>query len=79
MQKTGKSVARCCKITARGKLLRRSPSFRHLLASKSTRAKRRAASDKRVSPGHAAKMLLGLRSGIAGLCRTGGRPADLGG
>jgi large subunit ribosomal protein L35 len=60
MQKTKKSVAKRIKITASGKLLRRTPGFRHLLASKSTRAKRRASRDKSVSPGHAAMLRMCL-------------------
>ncbi|MBA4138782.1 MAG: 50S ribosomal protein L35 [Opitutus sp.] len=63
MQKTNKSVAKRFKITSGGTLLRRTPGFRHLLASKSTRAKRRAARDKRVSPGHAAKIKMCLPFG----------------
>ncbi len=60
MQKTNKSVAKRIKITASGKLLRRTPGFRHLLASKSTRAKRRASRDKSVAPGHAAMLRMCL-------------------
>jgi large subunit ribosomal protein L35 len=64
MQKTKKSVAKRFKITARGKLLRRTPGFRHLLANKSTRAKRRASRDKAVAPGHAAPLLRCLPFGL---------------
>jgi large subunit ribosomal protein L35 len=53
MQKTKKSVAKRFKITATGKMMRRTPGFRHLLACKSTKAKRRATRDKLVAPGHA--------------------------
>jgi len=56
MQKTKKSVAKRFKITGGGLLLRRTPGFRHLLASKSTKAKRRACKDKKVAPGHAAPL-----------------------
>jgi len=56
MQKTKKSVAKRFKLTATGKLMRRTPGFRHLLASKSTKSKRRASKDKHVSPGHAAAL-----------------------
>jgi large subunit ribosomal protein L35 len=56
MQKTNKSVAKRFKMTATGKLMRRTPGFRHLLANKSARAKRRASHDKHVSPGHAAAL-----------------------
>lgn len=57
MQKTKKSVAKRFKITGTGKLMRRTPGFRHLLAAKSTKAKRRASKDKHVSPGHAAMLM----------------------
>ena len=53
MQKTKKSVAKRFKLSARGKLIRRTPGFRHLLASKSTKSKRRASRDKLVAEGHA--------------------------
>ena len=53
MQKTKKSVAKRFKLTATGKLVRRTPGFRHLLAAKSTKQKRRASRDKLVAEGHA--------------------------
>ncbi len=53
MQKTKKSVAKRFKLSAKGKLIRRTPGFRHLLASKSTKSKRRASRDKLVADGHA--------------------------
>jgi large subunit ribosomal protein L35 len=53
MQKTKKSVAKRFKLTATGKLVRRTPGFRHLLAAKSTKQKRRASKDKLVAEGHA--------------------------
>ncbi len=64
MQKTNHSIAKRFKISARGKLLRRTPGFRHLLANKSTRAKRRASRDKTVSPGHARALLRCLPFGL---------------
>jgi large subunit ribosomal protein L35 len=64
MQKTKKSVAKRFKITARGKLVRRTPGFRHLLAAKSTKQKRRASRDKLVAPGHAAPLLRCLPHGL---------------
>ncbi|OHE89156.1 MAG: 50S ribosomal protein L35 [Verrucomicrobia bacterium RIFCSPLOWO2_12_FULL_64_8] len=57
MQKTKKSVAKRFKLTATGKLMRRTPGFRHLLAAKSNKQKRRASRDKRVSAGHAAALI----------------------
>jgi len=56
MQKTKKSVAKRFKLTARGKLVRRTPGYRHLLASKGTRQKRRASRPKLVAEGHAAPL-----------------------
>jgi large subunit ribosomal protein L35 len=53
MQKTKKSVAKRFKMTGTGKLLRRTPGFRHLLGAKSTKAKRRASHDKPVAAGQA--------------------------
>ena len=53
MQKTKKSVAKRFKLSATGKLMRRTPGFRHLLAAKSTKSKRRASRDKQVDVGHA--------------------------
>ena len=53
MQKTKKSVAKRFKLSGTGKLIRRTPGFRHLLASKSTKQKRRATKDKVVAESHA--------------------------
>ncbi len=64
MQKTNKSVAKRFKLTATGKLMRRSPGHRHLLRSKSTKAKRRATRDKQVAPGHAAALMRALPFGL---------------
>ena len=64
MQKTKKSVAKRFKISAKGKLIRRTPGFRHLLASKSTKSKRRASRDKLVDPGHAVPLLRCLPTGL---------------
>lgn len=64
MQKTKKSVAKRFKLSARGKLIRRTPGFRHLLASKSTKSKRRATKDKLVAEGHAAPLKRCLPFGL---------------
>jgi large subunit ribosomal protein L35 len=53
MQKTKKSVAKRFKLSSTGKLIRRTPGFRHLLACKSNKQKRRASKDKLVAEGHA--------------------------
>jgi large subunit ribosomal protein L35 len=64
MQKTKKSIAKRFKLTAKGKLMRRTPGFRHLLATKSSKQKRRASQDKQVSPGRAANLKRGLPHGL---------------
>jgi large subunit ribosomal protein L35 len=64
MQKTKKSVAKRFKLTAKGKLVRRTPGFRHLLGAKSTKSKRRASRDKLVAEGHAAPLKRALPFGL---------------
>jgi large subunit ribosomal protein L35 len=64
MQKTKKSVAKRFKLSAKGKLIRRTPGFRHLLAAKSTKSKRRASRDKLVAEGHAKPLLRCLPTGL---------------
>lgn len=64
MQKTKKSVAKRFKLTAKGKLMRRTPGFRHLLATKSSKQKRRASQDKQVAAGHAAPLKRCLPFGL---------------
>ena len=64
MQKTKKSVAKRFKISGTGKLIRRTPGFRHLLAAKSTKSKRRASRDKLVDPGHAEALFRCLPTGL---------------
>jgi large subunit ribosomal protein L35 len=64
MQKTKKSVAKRFKLTATGKLIRRSPGTRHLLACKTVKQKRRLAKDKPVAAGHAAQLIKCLPFGL---------------
>jgi large subunit ribosomal protein L35 len=64
MQKTKKSIAKRFNISAKGKLVRRTPGFRHLLGSKSTKQKRRATRDKLVADGHARPLLRALPFGL---------------
>jgi large subunit ribosomal protein L35 len=64
MQKTKKSIAKRFKISGTGKLVRRTPGFRHLLASKSTKQKRRASRDKLVAEGHAEALHRALPFGL---------------
>ena len=47
-----------------GKLIRRTPGFRHLLAAKSTKQKRRASKDKLVADGHAKPLKACLPFGL---------------
>ena len=56
MQKTKKSIAKRFKITASGKVLRRSPGKRHLLSAKTIKQKRAAGHDKPVTPGVASNV-----------------------
>jgi len=51
MQKTKKSIAKRFKVTATGKLMRRSPGKRHLLSAKSIKRKRSMGKDKAVADG----------------------------
>ena len=64
MQKTKKSIAKRFKLTAKGKLVRRTPGFRHLLATKSSKQKRRASKDKLVAEGHAKPLKRALPFGL---------------
>ena len=56
MQKTKKSVAKRFKLSARGKLMRRTPGFRHLLSAKTNKQKRRLGQAKALAEGHAAPL-----------------------
>jgi large subunit ribosomal protein L35 len=51
MLKTRKSIAKRFKLTASGKVVRRTAGYRHLLRNKSTKAQRRSGRDKFVSAG----------------------------
>jgi large subunit ribosomal protein L35 len=64
MQKTKKSVAKRFKLTGTGKMMRRTPGFRHLLGAKSTKSKRRASRDKQVAAGHQAPLMRCLPFGL---------------
>ena len=63
MQKTKKSVAKRFKITAKGKLLHRSPGTRHLASSKSSKQKRRLGKAKVLSETHTPALLRCLPHG----------------
>lgn len=64
MQKTKKSIAKRFKLTGTGKLMRRTPGYRHLLATKSSKQKRRASHDKQVADGQAANLKRALPFGL---------------
>lgn len=51
-RKTRKAVANKFKVTGTGKLIRKSPGRRHLLAHKSSKRKRSLQRDKVVDKGH---------------------------
>lgn len=51
MIKTRKSVAKKFKVTASGKVMRRTPGYRHFLRNKSTKRRRAAGHDKVCSAG----------------------------
>ena len=57
MRKTRKSIAKRFKLTGTGKLLRRTPGFRHMLRNKSTKSRRRARSAKLVGRGQQANLI----------------------
>ena len=63
MQKTRKSIAKRFKKTGTGKLLRRSPGKRHILAKKSRKRRRTLGQDKPVAPGDAKRIAPGLPFG----------------
>lgn len=64
MQKTKKSIAKRFKLSAKGKLMRRTPGFRHLMATKSSKQKRRACQDKQVAHGQARNLKAALPHGL---------------
>lgn len=51
MMKTRKSIAKKFKVTAGGKVMRRTAGFRHFLRNKTNKQKRRATQDKSCSAG----------------------------
>jgi len=64
MQKTKKSVAKRFKITAKGKLLHRSPGTRHLARTKTSKQKRRLGQAKVLSNTHAVALKRCLPHGL---------------
>lgn len=59
MIKTRKSIAKKFKVTATGKVMRRSPGKRHFLRNKSVKQKRSMGQDKVCSPGVARFVKIG--------------------
>src|SRR5690606_22808380 len=64
MQQSRKSIATRFRLSATGKLVRRTPALRHLLATKSSKQKRRASRDKLVAEGHAKPLKRALPFGL---------------
>ena len=54
MQRTRKTIAKRFKLSATGKVIRRTAGYAHLLRNKSTKSQRRAHGDRVVPPGFAA-------------------------
>jgi large subunit ribosomal protein L35 len=53
MLKTRKAISKRFKLTATGRVIRRTPGYRHLLRNKGTKARRRSLHDKCVADGFA--------------------------
>lgn len=64
MQKTNKSIAKRFKVTAGGKVLRRSSGFRHFLRNKTAKQRRAAGHDKSVSSGFSKQILNAISVGL---------------
>jgi large subunit ribosomal protein L35 len=64
MQKTKKSVAKRFKLSAKGKLMHRSPGTRHIARTKSSKQKRRLGQSKALSEGHAVPLKRCLPHGL---------------
>ncbi|MDR1435174.1 MAG: 50S ribosomal protein L35 [Puniceicoccales bacterium] len=64
MQKTNKSIAKRFKVTASGKVLRRTPGFRHFLRNKTVKQSRSARHDQPVSAGFSKQVLKAIAVGL---------------
>lgn len=62
MKKTRKSIAKKFKVTAGGKVMRRTPGHRHFLRNRTAKQKRGAAQDKQCSAGVARFVRIGAPS-----------------
>ncbi|MCH2156007.1 MAG: 50S ribosomal protein L35 [Opitutales bacterium] len=64
MNKTRKSIKKRFKVTGSGKLVRRTPGYRHMLRTKSTKARRRAGQDKLLPESHAKTLRNAITPGL---------------
>lgn len=64
MQKTRKCIAKKFKVTGSGRVLRRSPGFRHQLRNKTAQQKRRAQKDKSIGSGYAKTVKAAISPGL---------------
>lgn len=64
MRKTNKSIAKRFKVTASGKVLRRTSGFRHFLRNKTAKRSRSARQDQAVSPGFTKRILRAVAVGL---------------
>jgi large subunit ribosomal protein L35 len=64
MRKTNRSIAKRFKVTASGKVLRRTGGFRHFLRSKTVKQRRSARCDKSVSAGFSKQVLRAIAAGL---------------
>ncbi|MDR2812441.1 MAG: 50S ribosomal protein L35 [Puniceicoccales bacterium] len=64
MQKTNRSIAKRFKVTASGKVLRRSGGFRHFLRTKTVKQRRLARHDQSVSTGFSKQVLRAIAVGL---------------
>ncbi|MDR2807351.1 MAG: 50S ribosomal protein L35 [Puniceicoccales bacterium] len=64
MQKTNKSIIKRFKVTASGKVLRRTAGFRHFLRHKTNKQRRIARQDRHVSAGFSKQILKAVGVGL---------------
>ncbi|MDR2200500.1 MAG: 50S ribosomal protein L35 [Puniceicoccales bacterium] len=64
MRKTNKSIAKRFKVTASGKILRRTAGFRHFLRNKTVKQRRSARQDQSVSIGFSKRIWKAIAVGV---------------
>jgi large subunit ribosomal protein L35 len=64
VRKTNKSIAKRFKVTASGKILRRTSGFRHFLRNKTVKQRRSARQDQPVSPGFSRRIRKAIAAGL---------------